>query len=397
MSQKDSKQSYHFPSNFIWGTSTAATQIETAGAHEWNGLQAIDGSILKNTIAHELYRDSDAEIISDLAGSYRLSLDWSRLQTEPLGKFKKDVIDEYRLFIKILKERGCSIMMVCHHFTNPLWFSKNNGWSNKDNLPMFLDFVKQLVENFSDLVDFWNTFNEPMVYIGNAFLLGNFPPFKKNPIIAYQVFRNLALAHKKAYQIIKKSCSAPIGISKNTVWFYPYNVLGLLPSLIADRIFNNFGLSNFSSHLDFIGISYYAKVGFRPSPITYMSHPKFMDRKEMAHDMMWEYAPEGLERMIRRIWKKYKTPIFITENGIASSSSEKRIDSIKDYLTIIHQLISEGIDIRGYYHWSTFDNFEWHLGRSYTFGLVSVDDKTLERKVKDCGLFYKNLTKNNGF
>ena len=110
---------------------------------------------------------------------------------------------------------------------------------------------------------------------------------------------------------------------------------------------------------------------------------------------MWGYNPDGLGRILRRFSKKYGKPIFITENGICTADPERRISAIKDYLTTIHRAIGEGVDMLGYIHWSTFDNFEWHLGPTYRFGLVAVDFKTMERTMTPAGEFYSKICREN--
>src|SRR6478609_4066849 len=112
---------YLFPKDFIFGTSTAAAQIETAFEHDWQGVKSKDGHIFDRTTDHELRFKEDAVIIASLAPNYRMGLMWSKLQREPLGTFNAETVVSYRSFLKDLKSRGVGIMMVLHHFTNPLW------------------------------------------------------------------------------------------------------------------------------------------------------------------------------------------------------------------------------------------------------------------------------------
>src|SRR5688572_17884967 len=156
--------SYTFPSNFIFGTSTAAAQIETAVDHDWQGVVAKDGHVFQRTTDHELRFKEDAEIIASLAPGYRMGLQWSKLQRNPMNEFDRAAVDEYAAFLSDLRGRGVSIMMVLHHFTNPNWFAKLGGWEKYENIALWLDFVKRVVDTFGTLVTSWNTFNEPNVY-----------------------------------------------------------------------------------------------------------------------------------------------------------------------------------------------------------------------------------------
>ena len=126
-----------FPESFLWGTSTAAAQVETAYEHQWKGFKANDGYILNRTTDHEKRRSSDIDIIKQFGTVYRCGVDWSRLQAQPLAPFNMDVVNEYQLFFKQLKEEGMKIMFVIHHFSNPLWFEQNGGWLNEDNTTAF--------------------------------------------------------------------------------------------------------------------------------------------------------------------------------------------------------------------------------------------------------------------
>lgn len=393
---------HKFPKDFIWGTSTASSQIETASNHAWKGLKAQDGYTFLRTTDHEKRREEDAGYISKLGNAYRLSLDWSRLQTAPNAPFEKTVIKEYRDFLSLLKEKGTYIMLVAHHFTNPLWFDNAGHWWGKDAVKYFSNYVEQLVEHFGDLVNNWNTFNEPGVYLTNGFLTGNFPPHKKMAIrLMVKSMNNMAAANVAAVKIIKKSYpKIPIGISKNTVNFYGRNLLGKAPAALMNWFFNRYVAERFIDPLDYFGISYYARIGFDPSPITFIDTPEKIKQLGLPHDGMWEYYPEAMGDFIRYFWKKYKKPFIITESGVCTEDSNFRIQSIKHYLGQLHDLINkEDIDIKGYFHWSLMDNFEWNIGPTFRFGLVHVDfeNETYNRTMKPCGEFYQKVVKGNGF
>jgi beta-glucosidase len=119
--------------------------------------------------------------------------------------------------------------------------------------------------------------------------------------------------------------------------------------------------------------------------------PEKLKASGKDHDDMWEYYPEGLRENVLRYWKKYQKPIIITENGICTKDDTKRIKAITDYLSILHQLIADGIPIKGYYYWSTWDNFEWALGPTYQFGLATCDPESKERNIKPSGSLYARI------
>lgn len=380
-----------FPDSFLFGTSTSAYQIETPFEHDWQGVKAMDGHVFNTTTEHELRFEEDAKLIADLAPAYRMSLMWSKLQRTPLGAFHPQTVEEYHRFLKALKERNVTIMMVLHHFTNPLWFTAKGGWEKEENIGLWLDFVKRFVDEFGEYVSHWNTFNEPNVYVSFGWGIGQFPPFKTNFITAIRVVKNMGKAHDLAYDIIKeKYPSHQIGISHNCAVFAADNVLGWLPAKLSDLWFMEFVPKHFEK-VDFFGMSYYARINHDPLPVTMVTTPDKLRNSGKDHDDMWEYYPEGLRETILRYWNKYKKPIIITENGICTSDDTKRVKAIRDYVDIVHELLQQGVDLRGYFYWSTWDNFEWALGPTYKFGLYECDLQTKERIARPSAMAYSAI------
>ena len=384
-----------FPKEFIWGTSTAAYQIETVSDNEWKGVVSKDGTIFDKCSMHDLRRDEDIEYIAHLGTAYRMSCDWAKLQKEPYGDFDPETTKAYLDFLEELKRRGVKIMMVLHHFTNPNWFIQAGSWEKKGNRAMWLDFVEKSVATFGHLVDLWNTFNEPMVYITNGWLGGGFPPFKKNKLFtARKVLKEIGRAHDEAYDIIKASSNAPIGISKNTVKFAGEIFPGHIFAKIADYWFMDYGARHFEK-VDFQGLSYYTRIPFRPFAITEIEQPGKLAQLGRRYDGMWEYRPKEFYHIIKRFWNKNHKPVYITESGVCTSDSDFRIQAIREYAYWIKKAMDEGVEVKGLFHWSTIDNHEWSLGLTYRFGLVRVNFDTGERAMTSAGEFYSKLAKTN--
>lgn len=380
-----------FPEDFRFGTSTSAVQIETADNHDWQGFKARDNSIFSSTTDHEVHWERDVEIIAGLAPNYRMSFMWSRLQRSPLATFEPEAVNEYRQLLIQLKERGVDIMLVLHHFANPIWFSEKGGWSNKQCVEWWLDYVSKVIDEFGEFVTQWNTFNEPNLYISLSSLAGLFPPQKTNPFYAWQVLNNMSLAHKAAYEMLNvRAPGKPVGISHNASILEADNLIGKLPAKISDWLYMEFIPGWFES-CDFFGLSYYSRIGYDPFPVTFLNTPDKIIKSGKPYDDMWEYYPEGLGVCLDRYWKRFKKPIIITENGMCTSDDAKRVNSIYDYMRIIHAGIEKGIDIRGYYHWSAWDNFEWNLGPSFRFGLYACDFQTKERVKRPSADVYSAL------
>ena len=147
---------------------------------------------------------------------------------------------------------------------------------------------------------------------------------------------------------------------------------------------------------DFWGLSYYAFVPFAPFPLDVLNNRAELEKRHIPHDNLWGYKPEGLGPVLRRFAKKYGKPIVITENGLCTDDPQQRIRAIRDYLKVCREAIDDGVNLLGYIHWSTWDNFEWHLGPTFRFGLVRVDFRTMERSMTPAGLFYEKVVRENG-
>ncbi len=380
-----------FPEHFRFGTSTSAVQIETASNHDWEGFKSLDQAIFTRTTDHELRWKKDVDIISSLAPNYRMSFMWSKLQPAPFASFDADTVVYYRNLLLRLREQGVDIMLVLHHFSNPVWFSKQGGWANKQSVDWWLDYVKKVIAEFGEFVMLWNTFNEPNLYISLSSLAGMFPPQKTNPVYAWRVLKNISTAHQRAYELLHlRSPGKPVGISHNASILEADNLLGKLPAKITDWWYMDF-IPGWFEHSDFFGLSYYSRIGYDPFPVTYLNTPEKLIKKGKAHDDLWEYYPQGMEICLERYWKRFKKSIVITENGMSTADDDKRIKSIYDYLQIIHRSLEKGIDIRGYYHWSTWDNFEWNLGPSCRFGLYACDPITKDRIKRPSADVYASL------
>lgn len=384
-----------FPSNFFWGTSTSAAQTETAGPHNWKGIEAMDGHVLDRTTDHELRREEDLSYIRQFGSVYRCGVDWSRLQSGPFKDFNERVVDEYQTFFAQLVDEDIDIILVLHHFAQPIWFEELGGWLKEDNIPAFVDFAQRCCDHFGEYIFNWNTFNEPNVYASASFLIGLFPPYQKSLKKANRVLRNMGMAHNIIYDVLKgKYPEKWVGISMNTLWAHAKNPLAIPATWLLERWYHKKTAKVFKK-IDYWGVSYYAYIPFTPFPVTEVEKPGLLDRMQLPHDKMWGYEPKGLYRILKKLHKWEKKPIIILESGMCTDDPQKRIQSIKDYLKYCHKAIDEGLDIRGYIHWSTWDNFEWNLGPTFRFGLVRVDLHTKDRHMTAAGQFYAKLTQEN--
>lgn len=374
-----------FPKDFLWGAATSAYQVEGGIKNDWSLV--FDAGLACDH--YNRFRE-DFDLARSLnQNAHRFSIEWSRIEPEE-GKFNEKEIEHYRQVIRALRERGIESFVTLWHWTFPLWFSKKGGFEKRKNIKYFLGYVEKVVSSFKNDVNFWLTLNEPEIYSSNSFLTGKWPSQKKSLLSYLKVFMNLVWAHRKAYKIIKKiNPQAQVGLAKNNIYFESVNKnpFNYFLKKMADFWWNFLFLNKIWLYLDFIGLNYYYHN--RIKGLKFSQN----ENKEVS-DMNWEIYPQGVYYVLKDL-KRYKKPVYITENGLADAKDEKREKFIKEHLFWIHKAIEEGIDVRGYFHWSLVDNFEWDKGFWPRFGLIEIDYKTMERKIRPSAYEYAKICKNN--
>ncbi|MBM3706624.1 MAG: glycoside hydrolase family 1 protein [Actinobacteria bacterium] len=395
-----------FPDNFIFGTATSAFQIEGEGKTEWTGFIGADGTPLGKAIDHYARYAKDLEYILYLGNAYRFSPDWSKLQEGPFLELNPVAVRHYMKIFRTLKDNGKKVLVVFNHFANPLWFFKTGGWTKRSSVDYFFDFVKKMLIVFSDYTDIINTFNEPNAYINLAYMIGQFPPKKFNPVLRRNALSNMAEAHGLIYDYMKeKYPEIPVGISHANMLFEhkdKKSLSGLIIKKFFDIIMNeniHEYFTKYASKVDYIGFSYYGRILFERFPLAAYEEKgrKRLDELGIKHDDMWELYPEGIYRMLKFFYEKYKKPLIVTENGTCTDDDELRKQNLYNHLRYVKKACDDGLPVLGYFHWSTFDNFELAHGPSRRFGLTSVDFKSpgLERKIKPSGHYYHKITESN--
>lgn len=366
-----------FPEGFLWGSATSSYQVEGGIENNDWAASAREGKVPpadRATNHYNLY-EQDFDLAKSLGhNAHRFSIEWARVEPEE-GKFNEEAIEHYRKVLEALRARGIEPFVTLYHWTLPIWFVEKGSWLNKKVPQVFSKYCEYVVSRLGDLAKFWITINEPEVFISQGYLKGIWPPFKKNIFQYFKVAKNLISSHKASYNVIKKiNPELQIGIAKNNIYFENLPVL---------RYFWNFYfLNKIKNHQDFIGLNYYFHRRFGGN-----------ENKEVT-DMGWEIYPEGIYHVLKEL-KKYQKPIYITENGLADSKDEKRAKFIKDHLRWAHRAIQEGVDLRGYLHWSLLDNFEWAHGFGPRFGLIEVDYQTMERHIRPSAWEYAKICRSN--
>jgi beta-glucosidase len=327
--------------------------------------------------------------------------------------------------IKALLDRGIEPMVCLHHFTNPRWFEQKGAFLSPDAAALFERFSRRVVEELGDLCRHWVTFNEPNVYASLGYVLGEFPPGRVGDVVtAYRVINSMARIHARVYRLIHSlQPEAQVGWSHNYIVFVPSN-----PSSVFDRwvtrlinaLFNeNFlGLIETGHHkfpfnlaggnipeakgtCDFVGLNVYSRlhVSFDLREANQLFArvyvPSHVPQGDCGIERPYgEACPEVVRVAVERSAKLGK-PIYILENGVPDASDRIRPWLLLNTLKELHGLIEAGHDIRGYFHWTLSDNFEWTEGWNLRFGLIELNQATQARTMRSSETIYRSIALKN--
>lgn len=399
----------NFPSSFFWGASTSAHQVEGDNQNDWSEWEQSNAKRLaresvdrygnrlaswekiaaqaqnpQNYISgkaadhYHLYAQ-DFDLLKSLGlNSYRFSIEWSRVEPE-FGKFNDQEIDHYRRVIGALRERDIEPFVTLWHWTIPTWFRDRGGWANKDAARYFADFVSRIVGCCID-ADYWITLNEPEIYVNQSYLAGEWPPQRKSYLEYFNLLNALIHAHNYVTDAVRQlRPGAKLGVAHNItrIEATPDNFLNRLGVKVVNWWTNRYLLDRVIESSDFVGLNYYFRRYLNITPFAKKAEPT-----GPLSDMGWELYPEGIYHVLKGL-QKYKKPVFITEHGLADADDKLREWYIVESLRNVQKAMQENVDVRGYFHWSLLDNFEWDKGFWPRFGLVEVDFETQERKVRE--------------
>ena len=400
-----------FPKGFQWGVATAAHQIE--GNNVNSDLWFLEH--LKPTPFFEPSGDAcdsyhrfaeDVGIVAKLGlTTYRYSVEWARIEPEP-GAFSRAELDHYRRIADACRRAGVKPLATYHHFSAPRWLSAMGGWNDPSTPDRFAAYADKVTRAMGDLLDGVCTINEPNGVVESWAMHGE----KADP--GYAQFEALAAkaagssiygalgmgdlaktrdgfiaGHEKAKAAIKAvRGNLPVGIT-----------LALTDMSAApggeenyQRVFAAARAPFYAAARgdDFIGVQTYTRSRVGPDGE--------LPGSERALMMGYEYWPQALEGCIREAARETGCPVLVTENGIGAENDDERIAYIDTALTGLRRCIQDGVDVRGYIHWSLLDNFEWLRGYQPKFGIVAVDRATFRRTAKPSAIHLSKIARSNG-
>ncbi len=419
--------SHSFPKDFLWGTATAAHQVEGNNTNsDFWVFENVPGSLFKEPSRdacdhHRLYRD-DIRTLSELGfNAYRFSIEWARVEPEP-GAFSKAALYHYRDVLRTCHEYGITPIVTLHHFTSPRWLMKLGGWADPATPGRFATYCWTVMRELGSLIPYVCTINEANIGVA----------------IRHQGW-NLGLHELSAHSV-----TAPVGDATPGNGFLGWlkasaEELNTTPDRVRDFMFGSQPAIVNESHVraraairevsprtqvgwtlalpdiqaadggeemaramwreqlgdfvlnckgdDFVGVQSYTRL--LAGPRGRVMPPAGAEVTQLGY----EFYPEGLERVIRATVAAAGVPVIVTENGIATADDTRRIEFIGKALEGVRRCVADGLDVRGYIYWSALDTFEWMDGYEPRFGLIAVDLDTQRRHIKESARLLGRIAK----
>lgn len=424
--------------SFLWGVSTSSYQIEGATKADGRGPSIWDTFCQqKDRIANGDTGDiacdhyhrfaEDIALMRDIGvKAYRFSVAWPRLLPTGRGHFNEPGAAFYDRLIDGLLEAGIEPWLCMYHWDLPQALDDEGGWLSRDAAGWFADYATLVARRYGDRVKRFATFNEPGVFALFGFGFGWQPPGVIDADAHRKAIHHVNLAHGAAVDALRSGVSnASIGVIHNMQPCLPASaaledlaaaarlhmhwnqafpdpqILGYYPKTLADELAPLIvpgDMARICRPLDWLGINHYSPIyarGDKTAPLGYAwaGPPAGMPQSEIG----WQVQPDAFRDILLEASKRYRLPIYVTENGTGGRDQldhtgnvkdQHRIDYLNAYIGAMDAAIAGGADVRGYFVWSLLDNFEWGAGYGDRFGLVYVDYPTLRRIPKASARWY---------
>ncbi|MGW6500887.1 glycoside hydrolase family 1 protein [Nonomuraea angiospora] len=415
-----------FPDGFLWGAATAGHQTEgnnTLTGH-W-AMEHVEKSPFTEPSgdacdSYHRYAEDIALLAEAGLNTYRFSIEWARVEPEP-GLFSRAELDHYLRMVQACHDAGVTPMVTLNHFTVPAWLSRTGAWDDEAAPELFARYCGRVATHFGSAVTWYCTLNEPN--LGAMMTMGGLVPMSAledvgavarldpsaqaafahrvggDPAVARlgdptQIASTAAIervkeSHRRARAAIKQANpAAKVGWTLALVDFQAAEGGEEMAGQVREA-----GGSQFlrvSAEDDFVGVQTYTRQVMGPEG------PVPVPEDAIVFQTGWEAYPEALGNSVRWAAEVAGVPVVVTENGMATADDEARIAYTRTALEGLRDAIEDGVDVRGYVHWTLLDNFEWHSGYAMTFGLISVDRDTFERTTKPSLGWLGEIARGNG-
>ena len=404
-----------FPADFLWGTATAAHQVEGNNTNSdfWvmeNVPDTVFAEPSGDAIDHYHRYPEDMALLAGLGfNSYRFSVEWARVEPED-GRFSTAALDHYRRMLEACHAHGLKPIVTYHHFTSPRWLISQGGWQSMATAEKFARYAGKVTQHLGDLMEAVCTINEvniprmaallwlkdqgdgglffPQAAAALQTTADKFAPF----MFAGTAFaRDVILAaHHQAREAIKaERPSLPVGLT------IAMADMQAVPSGEAVRDQMRWEVQDVFLEAaradDFVGVQTYTRERYGAEGA--LGPEEGVELTQMGY----EYWPEAIGATLRRAHEVANVPLMVTENGIGTSDDSRRLAYYQTALQAVADCLQSGLDVRGYFAWSAFDNFEWMLGYEPTFGIIAVDRATQQRAIKPSARWLGQVAQANGW
>ena len=444
--------SSRIPDNFTLGVATSSWQIEgsshSRGRSIWDDFAQTPGKILDGATAdpacdHLNNIPGDLDLIQGLgANAYRFSLSWPRVMHEGVGKVSPAGLDVYDRIVDGALERGLAPFATLYHWDLPSALQDKGGWLSPDSHRWFADYAHLVGEHFADRVDTIATLNEPWVSAFLGYAAGVHAPGEHDPAASLEVFYRLMVASGHGIQALRSAGVRNPGLVLNLTTIIaedddieptasiidglqnrmfldllagrgiPEDIQEATSSITDWSFVSSEGLAMAAEPLSWLGINYYTPtrvasvardagkiVGQDTSVYPGVSNVSFVPRSPRTA-MGWEIHAQSLTTtLIDTAQRLPGIPLYVTENGAAFDDvvsedgihDNNRIDYYASHISAALDALELGVDLRGYFAWSLFDNLEWAEGWTKRFGIIRVEAENQERTLKDSALFLREM------
>lgn len=418
-----------FEKGFLIGAATAAHQVEGGNIHSdyWAQEHMVHTDFLEpsgDAVDHYNRYGEDICLMAEAGlNAYRFSIEWARIEPQE-GCFDEAQIDHYRKVIHCCRENGIEPIVTLLHFTSPRWLISKGGWESDETPGYFARYTRYVMEQLGSELHYVCTINEANMGIQVAAIAKRYMQQMMAKMQAgktggdktdgtvqmglnlEKMMANQQAAEKERMEIFgvaKTECfTSPRTAHGDEIVMEAHRTARAVIREVAPHVQVGLTLSlhdiqaqpggeenaekewaeEFTHYLpaiegdDFLGVQNYTRTrigaeGSLPTP----------EGAELTQ-MDYEFYPQALEHVIRKVAKDFKGDLMVTENGIATADDSRRAAFIETALSGVNACIADGIPVKGYMYWSLLDNFEWQKGFSMTFGLIAVDRSTQKRSPK---------------
>ena len=414
------------PADFIWGVSTSSYQIEGAAREDGRGPsvwdtfcragRAANGDTGDIACDHYHRFAEDVALMRELGiDAYRFSVAWPRVLPRGRGNSNEPGLAFYDRLIDALLAAGIEPWLCLYHWDLPQALEDLGGWSNRDCADWFADYAALVARRYGDRVKRFAPFNEPNVFTFLGYGTGSNAPGHSDPALFLRAIHHVNLAHGDAVDVLRGlvprvsiggiNCVQPCVPSTaddqpaadllDAYWngaFCDPQCLGRYPDLLLDKLapyLQAGDLTRIARPLDWFGLNHYSPMYVKSDSGSRFGFASADPPPGLARsDLGWTIVPEAFRDTILHVHRRYRLPIYVTENGIGQYDelNEKgevadhaRVEFLAAYTGAMDAAISSGADVRGYFVWSLLDNFEWALGYKPRFGIVYIDYPTQNR------------------